>query len=189
MSVLSIVKMSGNIKLILCIENSSSESFWTHYQPQKIKALAQATTSSTITIKNYELEVVDKLTNFRFTISSKLSLDKELYRWIGMTASMLAALEHVCGRIPNSLSRPIWQCITLVFLVHFYTEANIEQQIMLVDWMSSICAHCGRCLGYHGWAEHQTLLGCLDVDYQLCSRCFVNVDCDMSDGRIPKDIL
>ena len=33
---------------------------------------------------------------------------------------------------------------------------------------------------------------CLDVDYQLSSRCFANADCsdwDMKDGRISKDIL
>ena len=44
---------------------------------KKTKALAQATSSPKITISNYELEVVDKFSYLGFTISSKLSLDRD----------------------------------------------------------------------------------------------------------------
>ena len=40
--------------------------------------------------------------------------------------------------------------------------------------LNVICAHCGNCLGFIGWAEHQTQFCFLDVDYQ---QCFVNAYC------------
>ena len=42
--------------------------------------------------------------------------------------------------------------------------------------MFSTGAHWGSWLGYPGWAGDHRHLYCLDVDYQLCSRCFVNAD-------------
>ena len=94
------------------------------------------------------------------TISSKLSLDRELDRRIGTTASIVARLDTHVWKIPDSRSRPRGQCITRVLLVHFYTEANAGQNIPLnsIDWMSSICAHCGSCSRYIGWTEHQIQL-------------------------------
>ena len=99
--------------------------FRTHYQPQKTKFLAQATTSPKITINNYELEVVDKFIYLWSTISIKLSLDRDLDRRIGMTSSTLARLGTcVCGKTPDSRSRP--KCITtlVLLLVHFYTKES-----------------------------------------------------------------
>ena len=37
--------------------------------------------------------------------------------------------------------------------------------------------------------EANTFVCCLENDYQLCLRCFVNADWDISDDIIPKDIL
>ena len=68
--------------------------FRTHYQPQKTKFLAQATTSPKITINNYELEVVDKFIYLGPTISRKFSLNRELDRLIGMTASILTRFKR-----------------------------------------------------------------------------------------------
>ena len=57
-------------------------------------------------ITNYELEAVDKFIYLGCTISRKLSLDRKLDSRIGMTASTLVALEHVCGKIHEFLSKP-----------------------------------------------------------------------------------
>ena len=59
------------------------------FRPQKSEVLAQATILPTITINNYELEVVDKFIYLGPTISRKFSLNRELDRLIGMTASIL----------------------------------------------------------------------------------------------------
>ena len=59
---------------------------------KKTKVLAQAITSLKITINNYELEVVEQFKYLGSTITSKLSLDRELDRRIGMAASTLARL-------------------------------------------------------------------------------------------------
>ena len=57
---------------------------------KKTKVLAQTTTSLKITINNYELEFVEQFIYLGSTITSKLSLDRELDRRIGMAASTLA---------------------------------------------------------------------------------------------------
>ena len=49
-----------------------------HYQSKKTKVLA--TTLPNITINNFQLEVVYEFTYLGSTISSKLSLDKKIYR-------------------------------------------------------------------------------------------------------------
>ena len=65
----------------------------------KTKVLVQATTSSKITINNYELEVVEQ---FKYsTISSKLSLDRDLDSQIGMAASTLARLDARVWKNPR----------------------------------------------------------------------------------------
>ena len=58
----------------------------------KAKVLAQATTSPKITINNYELEVLEKFIYLESTITSKFSLERELYRRIGMAASAFSRL-------------------------------------------------------------------------------------------------
>ena len=45
-----------------------------------------------ITLNNYELEVVEQLKYLGSTISSNLSLDRDLDKLIGMAASTLASL-------------------------------------------------------------------------------------------------
>ena len=106
-------------------------------------------------------------------------------RWItqGGQPLLLPALEYFCGNAPDSLSIPRCQCITLVFLVHFYTETNPGQHMLLkcIDRISSICALRGSCLGYHEQEGRQTQLWFLDLDYQLYTRCFLNASWDMSD--------
>ena len=96
------------------------------------KTKAQATKSPNITIKNYELEVVDVFTDLGSTISSKLFLDKELDE-LAWQPLRLPASEHVCGKIPDSLSKPKWQSIMLVFLVNFYMEVSDGQHMLLMS--------------------------------------------------------
>ena len=129
-----------------------------------------------ITSVSYHLELVDKFTYFKSTISNKLSLDKEIDRRIGSAVSTLAHFRTHVWKTPDSLSRPRCQCITLVFLVHFYTENNPGQHMLLkcIDRISSICALRGSCLGYHEQEGRQTQLCFLDLDYQLYTRCFLN---------------
>ena len=127
--------------------------FRTHYQLQKSKS---PSTSDHIA---YKLEVVGKFTYLGSTITSKLSPDKEMDIRIDREATTSRLGTRVWNN-PYSLSRPRCQSWTFVFLLHFYTEANAGQHILLknVYWISSTCANWGSCLGYLGQAGHQTQL-------------------------------
>ena len=106
-------------------------------------------------------------------------------------------MEHVCEKIRDYLWKPLWQCITLVFLVHFYTEANAGQhmaqqrrlnvfhirspwKLLGISWKSRISNTVGlsRC----------GLLTMFMMLRQLRLRWLGHVR-RMKDGRIPKDIL
>ena len=92
------------------------------------KSFSTSNSSPKITINNYELEVVEV---HILRIYNKLEVShRELDRRIGMV-SKLCALEHVCGKITDYLSRPWCQCLTLVVLEHFYTEVNAGQRMLL----------------------------------------------------------
>ena len=64
----------------------------TNFSLTRTKVLAQETTSPKITINNYELEVVEQFNYLGSTITSKLSLKRELDKRIGMAASEFSRL-------------------------------------------------------------------------------------------------
>ena len=85
--------------------------------------------------------MVDKFTYLGSTISSKLSIDKEVDIQIGGAATL--ARFKMCIFKKNvhclntgvvkylALPRPRYQCIMVVFLVHFYREASPGQHMLL----------------------------------------------------------
>ena len=97
------------------------------------KYKAQTTTWPNVTINNHRLEVLDEFTYLRSIISIKLYLDKEIDDEFVWQPLLSLALENVCGKNHDSLSKQNFQCITLVFLVHFNTEANPRQHMLLMS--------------------------------------------------------
>ena len=68
---------------------------------KKTKVLAQAATSPKITINNYQLEVVEQFIYLGSTITTNLSLKRELDRRIGMAASTFSRLSTRVWKNPR----------------------------------------------------------------------------------------
>ena len=71
----------------------------------KKKSLPQSNTSPKITINIYELKVVQQFVYLGSTITSKLSLERELTDELVWQPLHLPVLVYVCGKIPDSRSR------------------------------------------------------------------------------------
>ena len=109
---------------------------------------------------------------------------------------ILLALEYMCGKIPDSLSRPRCQCKGLVFLIQFFYGCESwktygAQECRLNIFNMRLSRNMFRISSTN--RRQNTFVCCLENYYQLCLRCCVNADCagwdDMEDDRIPKDIL
>ena len=125
----------------------------THYQPQKTNVLAQGTTLPYITINSNQLEVADKVTHLVSTISSNLSLNKEICRHMDKDVSALTALR----KNPGSISRPklsVYNACLLSTLLYqsrsWTTYAAQEHRLNVFHmWLRE------SWLGYNGRAGHQ----------------------------------
>ena len=85
--------------------------------PSKNNILVQGTTSHNITIKYYQLEMVNEFIYLGSTTSNKLNLDKEknirIEGYTILISSTFACLGTSVWKNPNSLSTTRCQCITL----------------------------------------------------------------------------
>ena len=75
--------------------------------------------------------MVGELVYLEFTTSSNLSVDKEIGRRIGKASSILTRHGTDVGNNSRLKTQISCQYMTLVFLVHFYTEANLGQNMLL----------------------------------------------------------
>ena len=106
-----------------------------------------------ITIDDYELEVVNQFTYLGSTVCSNLSLDAELNKRIGNAATTLARLTtRVWGVTPNSLSRQRWQCTMPVSSAHCCTGVGCGRPMPSKRryWMPSIWGVSAAYLASHG---------------------------------------
>jgi len=101
----------------------------------------------------------------------------------------------VCDKIPDSI-KPRWQCITLVFLVHFYTEVNDGQHMLLKRLNAFYMLSMRKMLGISWmsrWSNTVMLsrYGLPTVFTMLRQRrlLWLGYVRRMKDGRIPKYIV
>ena len=55
----------------------------------------------TITIDNYQLDVVKEFTYLGSTMTDNLSMDSEISKWVGRVTSTLASSQRGSGTTPN----------------------------------------------------------------------------------------
>ena len=169
----------------------------TAFSLKKTKVLAQATTSPKITINNYEL-VVQQCIYLGSTITSKLSLERELDRRIGMSASAFSRFgTHVWNNPRLSIMDKVTvhnACVvsTLLYGSEWWTTLTAQehrlnifymrslQKLLGISWMSRtsntvVLSRCGLTNMFTMLRQHRL-------------RWLGHVR-RMNDGKIPKDLL
>ena len=165
---------------------------------KKTKFLAQATTSPKITINNYQLEVVEQFIYLGSTITSKLSLKKELDRRIGMAASTFSRLSTRVWKNPRlSIKTKVTvynACVvsTLLYGSECWTTYAAQEHRLNVFHMRSLRKLLG--ISWMSRTPNTVVLSksglptMFTILRQRRLRWLGHVR-RMNDGRIPKDLL
>ena len=165
---------------------------------KKTKVLAQATTSPKITINNYQLEVVEQFIYLGSTITSKLSLKKELDRRIGMAASTFSRLSTRVWKNPRlSIKTKVTvynACVvsTLLYGSECWTTNAAQEQRLNVFHMRSLRKLLG--ISWMSRTPNTVVLSksglptMFTILRQRRLRWLGHVR-RMNDGRIPKELL
>ena len=172
---------------------------------KKTKVLAQATTSPKITVNNYELEVVEQFIYLGSTITSKLSLERELDWRIVMAASTFARLGTRVWKNPRlSIKTKVTvynACVvsTLLYGSECWTTYAAQEhrlnvfhmrslrKLLGISWMSRtpntvVLSRCGLTT---------VILWFFNYDSMILQRRlrWLGLIRRMKDGRTPKDLL